>query len=352
MRWSKPPNHYVLLFYQSDPGRSPREPPSARPAACSNSNCPSGQTAIGPSNFCCNSSQVYTSAGGAQACCSGPLVNGQCPSPTTPPISTCPSGYVSFGGSCCLASQMTSTGTCCPAGQVPSGPNKTQCKPPIFIPKLPPLQCCPAGQIPSVSQPCCAAANVTTDGTCCSVPVATNDRTHCPAQTPIVPICASGYTRMPDGSCCNSRYVSRDGKSCNTAARPCRPGEFRDLSGACLPMPPAASCAPGEVLGPGGECVPVPPIGGCPAGQVLSRRGECVSVPPTAGCAAGQLLSRRGKCVPSGPPPGTRSHREHRGAVVPPSRAIMRRPAAAIAPPPRPVFRGPFGGRRGFSTGR
>ncbi len=70
-------------------------------AACSNSSCPSGQTAIGPSNFCCNSSQVYTGAGGAPACCSGQVVNGQCQTPTTPPItSNCPSGYVAFGSAC------------------------------------------------------------------------------------------------------------------------------------------------------------------------------------------------------------------------------------------------------------
>jgi hypothetical protein len=153
---------------------------------------------------------------------------------------------------------------------------------------------------------------------------------------------------MSDGTCCINRNVSRDGTYCITNQKPCANGQFRDLSGACLPIPPAAGCAPGEVLSPGGECVAVPPITGCPPGELLSRRGECVAVPPTRGCPAGEILSRRGKCVPSAPPPRTRGHKEHRGEVVPPSRAGPRRPGIAVAPPPRPVFRGPFGGRRGF----
>ena len=107
-------------------------------AACSNSTCPTGQTAIGPSNFCCNNAQVYSGSGGAKACCSGQVVNGQCQPSHTPPKTPlcapgspcCGSGYVKSGNSCCLASQMTSTGMCCPKGQVPSGPNKAQCQPP------------------------------------------------------------------------------------------------------------------------------------------------------------------------------------------------------------------------------
>ena len=293
-------------------------------AACSNSSCPSGQTAVGPSNFCCNSSQVYAGANRSQACCGGPLVNGQCqpPSSTTPPTSKCPNGYQPIGSACCLVSQVTSSGACCPSGQTPSGPNKSQCKPPPILIPVGPLCLCEAGQIPTASGKCCPPANVTTSGVCCSGPVDPTNRTSCP-----VPVCAAGFTRMPDGSCCNSRYVGRDGKSCNAGAPPCGPGEFRDLSGACAPMPPATGCAPGEVLNPAGECVVVPPPAGCPAGEILSRRG---------------------KCVPSAPPPRTRGHKEHRGGVVPPSRAGPRRPGTAAAPPPRPGFRGPFGGRRGF----
>ena len=82
-------------------------------AACSNSSCPAGQTAIGPSNFCCNNGQVYSGSGGAKACCSGQLVNGQCQPSNTPPKTPlcapgspcCGSGYVKSGNSCCLASR-------------------------------------------------------------------------------------------------------------------------------------------------------------------------------------------------------------------------------------------------------
>jgi hypothetical protein len=225
-------------------------------AACSNSACPSGQTAIGPSNFCCNSSQVYSGGGGAQACCSGPLVNGKCPTPITPPVSTCPSGYVPSGTSCCLASQMTSTGACCPAGQVPSGINKAQCQPPILIPVKPPALCCPAGQIPAVSRPCCPTANVTANGICCPGPVNSSDRSHCPVLTPVTPACAAGYTKMGDGTCCNNRFIGNDGMSCISREPACAKGEFRDSSGACVPVAsPPPSCAPGLALDRNGNCV-------------------------------------------------------------------------------------------------
>ena len=58
-------------------------------AECSNSACPVGQTAIGPSNFCCDSSHVYTGSGGAPACCAGAVVNGRCEPPKPP---ACPPG--------------------------------------------------------------------------------------------------------------------------------------------------------------------------------------------------------------------------------------------------------------------
>jgi hypothetical protein len=296
-------------------------------AACSNSSCPSGQTAIGPSNFCCNSSQVYTGAGGAPACCSGQVANGQCQTSTTPPItSNCPSGYVAFGSACCLASQMTSTGICCPSGQVPSGPNKSQCQTFIYVPVKPPRQCCASGSIPTASGKCCSTANVTSNGVCCAGPVNLADRTHCPVPTPT---CATGYTRVRDGSCCNNRFLSADGASCKTGRKPCGRGQFRDTNGACAPIP----------RGGGGGCAP---------GEMIGASGNCVPVPPTAGCPAGQFTTAEGNCVPSGPPPRIRGHKEHRGGVVPPSRAGPRRPGIAAAPPPRPAFRGPFGGRRGF----
>ena len=145
--------------------------------ACSNSSCPAGETAIGPSNFCCNSSQVYFGPGGVQACCAGPLVNGQCLPPTTsncPPGSStagcpiCAAGYVPAGGSCCLASKVTSTGACCPAGEAP-GPDQKTCEPIFHVPVGP--LCCASGLIPTASGACCSPANVTTTGQCCLQPV-------------------------------------------------------------------------------------------------------------------------------------------------------------------------------------
>jgi hypothetical protein len=268
-------------------------------AACSNSSCPPGQTAIGPSNFCCNSSQVYGS-GGAQACCSGQVVNGRC-EPNKPPVNNCPpgspccgKGYVPSGNSCCLASQMTSTGVCCPNGQVPSGPNKAQCKPPILIPIGP--HCCSPGLIPTGDGKCCAAANVTSGGQCCPGPVSATDRSHCPALTPLTPACALGYTRMPDGNCCNNRFISDDGMSCISRERSCAKGEFRDASGGCVRVgTPPTACAPGLVLDRDGNCV--------------SSSAPPVVVPGTPR-------------TPGKPPPGTR-----RRPVGPP-------PRGTLAPPP------------------
>jgi hypothetical protein len=282
--------------------------------ACSNSSCPSGQTPVGPSNFCCNANQVYTDASGAQACCSGPLVNGQC-QPPTPPASGCPVGYVSVGGSCCLASQLTSTGTCCPPGQVPSGPNKSRCEPYIPI-HYPPL-CCPSGQIPvSGPKPCCPTANVTTNGMCCPGPVDPNNRAACVTLIPIVPACAPGYVKMPNGSCCNRRFVSADGKSCNTTRllRCPRGAVLRD--GRCVALPPV--CPPGQVRRDG-RCIRLPPPA-CPRGEVRNPlNGRCVRRPPR-GCPPGEIRSPRGICVRIGVPPRI---------FVPP------RPGGVFLPPPR-----------------
>lgn len=295
-------------------------------AACSNSSCPSGQTPIGPSNFCCNSNQVYTNASGGPACCSSPLVNGQCP-PPPPPTSTCPVGYVSAGGTCCLASQLTSTGTCCPPGQIPSGPSKSQCLP--YIPVHFPPRCCPTGQIP-VSGPkaCCPTANVTTNGMCCPGSVDPNNRAQCRRFVPLVPACASGYTRMPDGSCCNNRFVSADRTSCNIPRRACAPGEFRDLRGVCEPMPSPA-CPPGEVSARDGHCVSAKPSS-CAPGEVR-RDGRCVREAPT--CPSGERLLH-GRCVPS------------RQTSCPPGQ--LRRRGRCLPPAPRACAPGEVRNRRGL----
>ncbi len=275
-------------------------------AACSNSSCPAGQTAIGPSNFCCNNGQVYTGSGGAKACCSGQVVNGQCQPSNTPPktpICTagspcCGKGYVTSGNSCCLASQMTSTGTCCPKGQVPSGPNKAQCQPPILIPVGP--HCCSSGLIPTGDGKCCAAANVTSGGACCPGPVSATDRGHCPVLTPIspAPACAPGYTRMPDGNCCNNRFISDDGMSCTGGQQPCPKGEFRDPSGACTPVAsPSGPCAPGLALDANGNCI----SGGVPPPPAIVPRGSRHPLVPPPRTRRLPGLPPRGA-----PPPGIR----------------------------------------------
>jgi hypothetical protein len=292
----------------------------AASGACSNSSCPSGQTAIGPSNFCCNSSQVYTNGKAGPACCTGKVVNGQCQPPTPPSNPNCPpgstnpqccsKGYVAAGGSCCLASQMTSTGMCCPSGEIPGGANKSQCISLIKIPIGP--RCCPSGQVPTGSGACCAPGNVTTSGVCCSGPVDPKNRAQCPITIKAPPIvaCAAGYTKMSDGSCCNNRFLSKDGRSCNGVTpvtpptptpglpvlvpitpRPtsCPGNEPRDSKGDCVTPPP--SCPPGQTRNSAGACVAT----ACPRGQVRNKQGACVAIAPTTNGIRG--------AVPTGPLP-------------------------------------------------
>jgi hypothetical protein len=313
-------------------------------AACSNSSCASGQISIGPSNFCCNSSQVYSGVGGVQACCNGPLVNGTCPTPVIPPITTCGKGYVMVGGACCLANKVTSTGICCPAGQAPSGPNNSQCVNIIIIPiKLPPgPQCCASG-IPTASGACCAPANVTTSGVCCSGPVDPQNRSNCPAQIQTITTCAAGYTKMSDGSCCNNRFLGADGKSCNVTQRSCAPGEFRDFFGACLPIP-STLCPPGQFRGGRGTCVPIPTTT-CPPGQERNHEGICIAV--RGACPPGEIRNREGACVPERPvacPPGLVRNAEgvpERPTACPPGQIRDRNGICVPAgPPPRLIVPG------------
>ena len=277
--------------------------------ACSNTQipgCNAGQTAVGPSNFCCNSNQVYTDASGAQACCDGPTVNGKCPPRVPPghPVCTpgstdpncCANGYVSTGSSCCLASQMTSTKICCPAGDIPSGPGKSQCVPLIQIPRGP--QCCAAGLVPAaVTGACCPVANVTTGGTCCPTAVDPKDRTKCPVQIQSITKCADGYTKMPDGMCCANRLLSRDGKSC--MATP--PAALTPPIPPRVATPPRA-CPDGSVRDKDGDCV-TRRSRACPAGTVRDEDGDCVGRRPP-GCPPGMFRTVYGNCVYGGPPPG------------------------------------------------
>ena len=308
-------------------------------AECSNSACPAGQTAIGPSNFCCDSGHVYIGSGGAPACCAGPLVNGQCGPPKPPscppgsPVTAqcpCPTGYVQSGGSCCLASNVTSTGVCCPPGQTPGLPSKNACVPILHIPIG--HLCCAAGNIPTASGACCPPGNVTTTGVCCSQPVDPSNRAACPAQIQSVPACALGYARMPDGSCCNQRFVSADGRSCLAGRPPCGPDEFRNAQGACERRPPVfvpppavapPPCPAGESLTRNGSCAPTgaPP---CPPGRQRLRDGHCAPVLPEP-CPAGEKRLHNGVCAPE-PAPHCR-----RGETRAPDGSC-----APIAPPPCP----------------
>ena len=180
------------------------------------------------------------------------------------------------GGACCLASQMTPSGVCCPAGQAPGGPGNNQCQPSLKT-SIPPWQngdggsggnqCCMAGTIPTASGMCCSPDQVTPAGLCCpagqkpdprnrlvcapttvcavretSVNGACcpnsnlyNDsagRPQCCAQLvdpqtgvcaavniQVPPQCASGYTQMPDRSCCAKKFVSADGLTCRAPSQ-------------------------------------------------------------------------------------------------------------------------------------
>jgi hypothetical protein len=120
---------------------------------------------------------------------------------------------------------------------------------------------------------------------------------------------------MPDGSCCNNRFVGADGKSCGTSREACPAGEFHDANGACAPIPSSP----------------------CPTGEARNREGICVAVPVVGGCAPGEVRDRDGNCVPAAP----------RGAVPLPRVVAPRRPAP-IVPPRGPIFRGPAGGGGGL----
>lgn len=323
--------------------------------ACSNSSCPTGQVAIGPSNFCCNSSQVYTGGGGAQACCSGSVVNGQCQTIPKMPVLNCPAGstnpqccangYVSTGSSCCLAGQMTSTGICCPSGLVAGGTNKNQCVPRRILPIPIGGQCCAAGQIPAGNGGCCPAANLTTTGMCCPGPLDPDDRSQCPAQIQLIPTCGHGYTRMPNGSCCNNRFVGADGRSCNAGKGPCAPGEFRDLSGACVPILPPA-CPRDEVRNREGLCVPI--RAPCGPDEVRDREGVCVPVRPRP-CDPYGVRERSGQCSHATPLPPRifRPERPRRPIAPPPRHERAAPPGHERAAPHVPPSRGPVFSRPG-----
>jgi hypothetical protein len=169
---------------------------------------------------------------------------------------------------------------------------------------------------------------VTSTGICCPVAITTSDRSKCPPKTQVITkTCASGYTKMPDGSCCNNRYLSADGKTCSTKPVPCAPGQFRDLNGVCG-LVPGTSCPPGQTLNREGNCVSSKQPS-CPPGQALNREGNCISSTQPS-CPPGLARNSEGGCVPprtTACPPGEvrnargiassadpRADRRHQGA--------------------------------------
>jgi hypothetical protein len=302
----------------------------------------------------------------------------QCAPGSTDP-KCCANGYKPLANSCCLASQITSQGLCCPAGQTPSGPNKEQCQP-IRIGWYPPGkdgdggtrtggggQCCLPGLIPAGDGSCCAPDQVTSTGVCCpaeQLPDPKNRQacaptTACNLPSILVPggccpssriyrdasgrqqccpqdvnqasgrceptrprqVCATGYTEMPDGSCCNNHLVSADGRSCGTRA------------GRPVPVPAEPGCTPGWHRDPrSGVCVADRQ---CPRGMQLVA-GSCVKIPSTTTppprlvCRAGQVPNAAGTaCVTKRECP--RGTRLVDGSCV--------RTPSTTTPPPRLVCR-------------
>jgi hypothetical protein len=347
--------------------------------ACSNSSCGPGQTSLG--NYCCNSSLVYTNAGGQQACClNGQISNGQCqqgPPPVPPncsPGSTdpqcCANGYVSTGSVCCLASQLTPAGICCPSGQAPSGPNKMQCEPVFHIPTGP--QCCAPSLVPAANGSCCAPNLMTTTGICCPAgsPPDPHDRSHCPAQIQSLTTCPRGYTKLPDGSCCNNRYLGPDGRSCR--APPTRtvvppvdcslrgPNFIRDPRDvrACI------RCGGGRIAS--GDHTACVPRGGPPPPPSLdcSRRGSKFVRDPDnpracVRCGDGRVANNdHTACIRIEPLLPPRVHGRPRVTPglpphPPPRRGAPPRfvPGGPFAPPGMRGPRGPFGPMRGGGGG-
>ena len=207
---------------------------------CAAKVCGKSKSLLQPDGVCCAGADVYKDASGATACCTtGEVVDGKCKKPPLtgiPADPTCGSGYqTASDGVCCLASQLTAGGQCCPADQSPSGPAKTSCAPTHTAgpPATPPSDnggptgkvCCASGSVPVAAGGCCALAQLTGTGVCCPAgqtpdpkrPGRCGPPTATPVlvkETPPQPACAAGFSEMPDGSCCRTSNVSKDGLRC------------------------------------------------------------------------------------------------------------------------------------------
>ena len=288
-------------------------PGSTDPACCANGYVPTG-------NACCLKSQV-TSAG---ICCpSGQSPGGPNKSLCQPSKlgwgippwlidGSCPPDQMSSDGACCPAAskpdsktgkcgpstscppgQTAADGTCCPAGATPD-PQTGKCQSTSKV-------CCATGLIPLVDGSCCAP-NLAIGTTCCSPnypPDPSTGMCKVPVPSPAA-ACYSGYTKMPDGSCCQDRMVSADGKTCGSGqGRPssvpvplnpsCPPNTHVDArSGLCFSdQPPAACQPPNQIVN--GQC--------CSTRQIAA--GQCgPAIQHEPDCGRGQQRDARGNCVP------------------------------------------------------
>ena len=245
--------------------------------ACSNSSCQSGQTPIGPSNFCCNSGQVYTGSGGP-----GVL---QRPSRQRPMSCSrrrrarrVSSRSPDLCHGLCVDRQRLLPGQQAHLDRhllsgraAPSGPNKSQCQPIFLIPIGP--RCCASGLIPTASGTCCPPANVTTTGLCCPArsirrpPGPKSLKSLRPAPRAIrrcrteraattgmsAPMAANAMSvrgrarpaRLATGKAVASRSRSRRSRPPSPTRPPALPARRSPGEGACAPIPVRA-CPPGE----------------------------------------------------------------------------------------------------------
>ncbi len=97
---------------------------------------------------------------------------------------------------------------------------------------------------------------------------------------------------MPDGTCCNRRFVSADGRSCLTGRPPCGPGEFRNPQGACERLAPPVAAPPPTVV--------PPPVVAPPTCHRLNRQLTRIGLNRAHAVAAPTPPTRTGHDAPRG----------------------------------------------------
>jgi hypothetical protein len=144
----------------------------------------------------------------------------------------------------------------------------------------PPPNACPPGTI------------VMPDGTCCDPKYVREGRCF----PPPVNTCPPGTIMLPNGTCCDPKYV-HDGRCLPPPVNTCPPGTIMlpngtccdpkyVVRGRCLP-PPVNTCPPGAILLPNGQC--------CAAQFVVN--GKCERTPPST-CPPGTVKQPNGTCQP------------------------------------------------------